>query len=151
MKAIYLAFLACLLTVFPDLPHAQSEDLAAERARLGNQRIQTEVERRVREEQNLKEQAEAEARVRAEAELAAARERVAEKLALGAKAGSTPEAETVSIDSAEIINYKQSCTDSVDLSRELEQLRTLGELRDAGYLTEEEFQRVKTRILDSRP
>jgi hypothetical protein len=39
---------------------------------------------------------------------------------------------------------------NVDLSRTLEQLRTLGELRDAGYVTAEEFERIKRKILDSQ-
>jgi hypothetical protein len=41
-------------------------------------------------------------------------------------------------------------TDPAGISRALEQLRELGELHDAGYLTDEEFERVKQRILDSR-
>ena len=34
------------------------------------------------------------------------------------------------------------------LSVALEQLRTLGELRDAGYVTDDEFERIKRRILE---
>jgi hypothetical protein len=33
--------------------------------------------------------------------------------------------------------------------RGLQQLRELGALKDAGHVTEEEFQRIKRRILDS--
>ena len=41
-------------------------------------------------------------------------------------------------------------TDPAEISRTLEQLRELGELKDAGYLTDEEFERLKQRILDRR-
>jgi hypothetical protein len=41
-------------------------------------------------------------------------------------------------------------TDPAEISRTLEQLRELGELKDAGYLTVEEFERIKQRILDRR-
>ncbi len=34
-------------------------------------------------------------------------------------------------------------------TRTLSQLRVLGELRDAGYLTDDEFNRIKTRIISS--
>ena len=34
------------------------------------------------------------------------------------------------------------------MSRALEQLRELGALRDAGYLTEQEFEQLKQKILD---
>ena len=37
-----------------------------------------------------------------------------------------------------------------DMSRTLEQLRSLGELKDAGYVTEDEFERIKQNILDSQ-
>jgi len=39
---------------------------------------------------------------------------------------------------------------SRDMSRTLEQLRSLGELKDDGYITEEEFRKIKQKILDSR-
>ena len=38
----------------------------------------------------------------------------------------------------------------VDMTRTLEQLRLLGELKDDGYVTEEEFRKIKQKILDSR-
>ena len=38
---------------------------------------------------------------------------------------------------------------SGEVSEMLEQLRTLGEPRDAGYVTEQEFERIKQRILDA--
>ena len=38
--------------------------------------------------------------------------------------------------------------DRIEMSRALEQLRELGALRDAGYVTEEEFEQLKKKILD---
>ena len=38
----------------------------------------------------------------------------------------------------------------VDMTRTLEQLRMLGELKDDGYITEDEFRKIKQKILDSR-
>jgi hypothetical protein len=40
-------------------------------------------------------------------------------------------------------------TDADRTDRALEQLRELGKLKDAGYLTDAEFQRIKQRILDT--
>ena len=40
--------------------------------------------------------------------------------------------------------------DSDDIYRTLEQLRMLGELKDDGYISDEEFQRIKRRILDDQ-
>jgi len=39
--------------------------------------------------------------------------------------------------------------DRIEMSRVLEQLRELGALREAGYVTEEEFEQLKKKILDS--
>ena len=41
-------------------------------------------------------------------------------------------------------------TGSDDMYRTLEQLRLLGELKDDGYITDEEFRKIKQKILDSR-
>ena len=42
-----------------------------------------------------------------------------------------------------------SAGSNANMPEVLEQLRTLGELRDAGYVTDEEFEAIKRRILDS--
>ena len=101
---------------------AQGDDQAEQRARLANQRI--EAEARAREEQER------------QAKLAAEREqeqalRQAAQVAPGATAP------------------RQAAAAPGDVDRLLEQIRTLGELRDAGYVTEAEFERIKKRILDS--
>lgn len=101
--------------------------LESERARLANQRIQTEAELRAREEQRRLEAAEQERR-RAQDE--------ATRKALPVAASPAP--------------VPQEAGDSDDMSRTLQQLRSLGELKDDGYITEDEFRRIKQKILDSR-
>jgi hypothetical protein len=102
------------------------DSTVSERERLGNQRIQIEAEMRAREEERRLEEAE-QARLRAEE--AALRSAAAAPVA-------TPGA--------------SKADNSVDMSRTLEQLRMLGELKDDGYITAEEFGRIKKKILDSR-
>ena len=73
--------------------------------------------------------AEEEQRARAEAEQA--------ERAEAEKPAASPEAEK-----------QPPAADRIEMSRALEQLRELGALRDAGYLTEEEFRMLKEKILD---
>lgn len=100
---------------------------ASERGRLGNQRIQAEAELRAREEQRRLEEAE-QARLQAE------------QAASGSDGQRAPVSRPVVTETG----------GSDDISRTLEQLRTLGELKDDGYITEEEFRRIKQKILDDR-
>jgi hypothetical protein len=112
-----LAVLVSLALAIIASPAALADDVAAERARLANDRILAEEERRARE---AAEQAE-----RLQVEQAQAG-----KQAPSAEANSPPPA------------------DRIEMSRALEQLRELGSLKDAGYLTDEEFQLLKKKILD---
>lgn len=114
MKAIILSVFTILLLIAPNSAPAQSNDLAAERARLAEQRIQVDAARREREE----------------------RERLGK-----VEADNQTETDT----SAASIDERPGLT---DLSRTLEQIRKLGELWDAGYLTDTEFQQIKARILN---
>ena len=125
---IYVAALSIALAQTTDIADGVENATVSERERLGNQRIQIEAEMRAREEQRRLEEAE-QARLRA-AE-AAKRSEVA-----GIAPGSTPGA--------------TAAGSRVDMSRTLEQLRMLGELKDDGYVTEEEFRKIKQKILDSR-
>ena len=99
----------------------------SERARLGQQRIQADAELRAREEQRRLE-AEEQRRLRAQEETTISEEAIAP----------TSEARPTSTDSG------------ADMSRTLMQLRSLGELKDDGYITEDEFRRIKQKILDSQ-
>lgn len=120
--------------------------MSAERARIANQRIQVEAARIEEEEKR---------RAQSEAEAAAAQARYEERLAQRAQANArTPVEEPPVIEPIPVgpapapAPAPVSDSDQVGMSRTLEQIRTLGELRDAGYVTEEEFNRIKSKILD---
>lgn len=131
MKLIALTLLIGAVAI--SAAQAQTTDTAdvtdsatgSERARLANQRIQADMEMRAREEQRRIE--EEQSRLRAEE--AAARSSVVSPPRAPAAIGATG---------------------GQDISRTLQQIRMLGELKDAGYVTEEEFQQIKQRILDDQ-
>ncbi|MBT8092411.1 MAG: SHOCT domain-containing protein [Gammaproteobacteria bacterium] len=137
MKISASILLACLL--WPPLAVAQSSDAAEERARIANQRIQAEASRRAEEEER---------RRQAEAQLAA------ERAAAEARAEQLPVQPVVREDPPVTTTRQEPPRPPADspaeTSRALQQLRTLGELRDAGYVTDEEFARIKKKILDSQ-
>lgn len=119
--------LTLLLAVAAGPALGQSPDPAAERARLGNERI--EAERRAREEIEQQNQAPEPA---AQPAVAAAPTQSPQPLGEAPPAGP-----------------RHLPTDADRTARGLEQLRELGKLKDAGYLTDPEFQRIKQQILDS--
>jgi hypothetical protein len=125
---IYVAGLSMALAQTTGITDGTENATVSERERLGNQRIQVEAEMRAREEQRRLEEAE-QARLRAQ-EAAIRSEEAA--IAAGSTSGAT------------------GVGSSVDMTRTLEQLRMLGELKDDGYITEEEFRKIKQKILDSR-
>ena len=125
---IYVAGLSIALAQTTGIADQAENATVSERERLGNQRIQIEAEMRAREEQRRLEEAE-QARLRS-AE-AAQRSEIAATTP-GAMPGAT------------------AAESRVDMSRTLEQLRMLGELKDDGYITEDEFRKIKQKILDSR-
>ncbi|MDH3432496.1 MAG: SHOCT domain-containing protein [Gammaproteobacteria bacterium] len=146
MKTHVMASLVLLSTAVHAAALAQSNDTAAERGRLANQRIQLEAERRAREEDERRQQAAELARLQQETAVRADAERVQESSQpplRAAREDTSDESAPAAIPSANTVP-----ADKVDLSRTLEQLRTLGELRDAGYVTQEEFERIKRKILD---
>lgn len=122
MKYLCMSFVALLVFAAP-VP-ALADEVADERARLANQRIQVEEERRARED--------AERLRKAAAEQSTA-------------AGDTSDAAApVDRDVASEVSAER-----MEMSRALEQLRELGALRDAGYVTEQEFEQLKKKILDA--
>ena len=103
---------------------ALADDVADERARLANQRIQIEEERRAREE--------------------------AERLSQKASESAIPDQDAnESVISVNEDVVTDASAERMEMSRALEQLRELGGLRDAGYVTEEEFEQLKKKILDA--
>ncbi len=122
MNILHITLIVAL-AIAPLAP-ALADDVANERARLANQRIQVEEERRTREE--------AERLSREAGERATPDE--------GAKARSIPDGKDV---------VREVSAERMAVSRALEQLRELGALRDAGYVTEQEFEQLKKKILDA--
>jgi len=135
------ALLALLLTVA--LPaSAQSDDTAAERARLANERIQLEAQRRAEEERSRQERAASESAAPAPRADSPAGPAAQEPRPSAAPAPQPPPAPPPAT--------PRTAADDERISRALEQLRELGELRDSGYVTDEEFERIKARILENR-
>jgi hypothetical protein len=114
----------CLLAFAPGLALGQSQDPAAERARLGNERI--EAERRAREELEQQNRA----------------PQPAAQPAVAPTPRAQPQGE------APPAGPRRPPAEADRTERGLQQLRELGKLKDAGYLTDAEFQRIKQQILD---
>lgn len=135
-----ITFLVSLLIVAMASAMAQADDVAAERARLANQRIQVEEERRAREEEERLEQAQTQTEPEnlrgSTMETASASDQPQETSSAPASRGTQTSASGAPVD-------------RIEMSRVLEQLRELGALREAGYVTEEEFEQLKKKILDS--
>jgi len=128
MSSCRAVALTCLLAVAPGLALAQSPDAAAERARLANERIQAEAERQAREEAaELSNQA---------------------KVPVAAQ-GSTQAGPRPPLPEGSAAQTRPTPIDADRTDRGLRQLRELGKLKDAGYLTDPEFARIKQQILDS--
>ncbi len=122
MRFLCISFLAPF--VIAAWAPALADDVADERARLANQRIQLEEQRRADEE--------------------------AERLSQEASDPAPPAeeaSEPANPDSTEVVI--EASADRMEMSRALEQLRELGALRDAGYVTEQEFEQLKKKILDA--
>ena len=120
MNRLVAIFCSILLLAMSQL--AAGDDIAAERARLANQRIQAEEQRRAREE--------AEQIQQEQSQQEQAQQEQVQQEAVKSDAQALPP------------------TNRIEMSRALGQLRELGSLRDAGYLTDEEFQLLKNKILD---
>ena len=124
---------------------SQSTDIASERARVANERIRIEAERIAQEEERRAEAA-AEA-----ARLTALEEEQARVPAEVAQQGLVrPESDVIpaTVETSETAPRYDGETSRLGMSRMLENLNVLGQLRDSGYITEAEFERIKQRILD---
>lgn len=160
MRSAFAIITAIAWGLAPGLAQAQTTDTAAERARLGEDRARIEAERRAREAQA--EQAVHETDLASEAaapptppdiirDEAPREEAVAPAAVPGAE--SSPPVAKAPPPPADVPTPAGTAdvqAGPAEISRTLEQLRELGELKDAGYLTDEEFERIKQRILDRR-
>ena len=131
--------LASIVVVAMAPAMAWADDVAAERARLADQRIQAEEERRAREEEQRLEQAQAQSKSEDRGETT-----------LEMSESSKPPRDTGSEPVTRNAQGRVSGTpvNRIEMSRALEQLRELGALRDAGYVTQDEFEQLKKKILD---
>ncbi len=142
MRVLCISLLAPLLVAAS--PPALADDVADERARLANTRIQLEEERRAREEAE---------RLRQAASETAAAEQAASAPAIEDPAAMAPAIEDQVANTPVISDSSDAAGDAsvnrMEMSRALEQLRELGALRDAGYLDEQEFEQLKKKIIDA--
>mgnify|MGYP001829149416 CR=1 FL=1 len=167
MKSTFLlVFAAALAFATADPALAQDQNAAAERARIANQRIYAESELRSREtEQSGETGTPAPTAISTTATAAEASDSApdpfpAPSSSLNEEAvTASAEAVTIQAPSGEPATVATAAgpvaqaaaapeTIAIDLSPVLDQLRTLGELKDAGYVTDEEFERIKKRLLD---
>ena len=125
---------------------SQSNDIAAERSRVANERIRVEAERIAQEE---KRKAEA-AAIDAQRLPALDADQVTPQTAVEQQNVEPPKADVAiaGVKSSATAPQSVGQTDRLGMSRMLEHLRVLGQLRDSGYVTEAEFERIKKRILD---
>ena len=107
------------------------ESIGAERARIGNARIQQDMERRALEEERQLAAAQPE-----DAAVSAAPPAVQEPRATAPQAASPPPAVPVPAAPA-----------NSNMSETLELLQKLGELKDAGYVSEDEYNKLKQKVL----
>ncbi len=124
---------------------SQSNDVASERSRVADERIRVEAERIAQEERRRAESA-------AEAERSRAPE--AEQARLPAEVEQQhivqPQSDVIpaTVATSETASRSDGQTGRLGMSLMLEHLNVLGQLRDSGYVTEAEFERIKQRILD---
>ncbi len=136
MKYVCIGLLAPLF-IAASAP-ALADDVASERARLANQRIQIDEERRAREEAE---------RLSQEASQAASEAPVTTREAIEPASTAREVREPATPVSDDVVSDVSA--ERMEMSRALEQLRELGALRDAGYVTEQEFEQLKKKILDA--
>lgn len=169
MRILLLVLSICLLFLLTEPTVAQSNDTATERARIANERIRLDAARRAQAQQERQQQAAEQ--VRPPGETAGTTNAAEQTAGAATSEEQTAGAQTAgaNIDAGQGSPAQQSREAPVavaapvtttpqtpppvansDLTEALAQLRKLGELKDAGYVTDEEFDRIKARILDSQ-
>ena len=155
MKITMTIWLALALAAISTAALAQDPDAAAERARLANQRILAESEQKKRDAADSAEPKAALDEVSMSAAVSASAPRVGASPAREQPVVATPEAAAAPEAAAESMPLGEDLgaaapgpAGDVGMSTVLEQLKALGELKDAGYVTSDEFERIKQRILE---
>ena len=135
LAVILIGVATALAAAAQSAAEQDAESINAERARLGNQRIQQDMELRAREEE--------EGRLAAEQQRGQQSQEPARDVLVVPEENSPAVAEAT----AALPQPSRPGGDS-DMSKVLEQLRVVGELKDAGYITEQEHTALKQKILD---
>ncbi len=124
---------------------SQSDDIASQRSRVADERIRIEAERMAQEEKRRAEEAADAGRLSTpEAKKAEAPAEVVPQDIVQPQPNVIP----ATVPASATAPRSDSETDRLGMSLMLEHLNTLGQLRDLGYVTEVEFERIKQRILD---
>ncbi len=124
---------------------SQSNDIASERSRVADERIRVEAERIAQEEERRAEAAAQAERLRAlEAEQARVQAEVEQQDIVQPQSDVIP----ATVATSATASRSDGETGRLGMSLMLEHLNALGQLRDSGYVTEAEFERIKQRILD---
>ena len=124
---------------------SQSNDIASERSRVANERIRIEAERMAQEEKQRAEAAAETELLRAPEEEQAQLPAVVEQQNM---VETQPDVIPPTVAPSETAPLDDGETGRLGMSLMLEHLNVLGQLRDSGYITEAEFERIKQRILD---
>ena len=133
------------VSLFAATAWSQTEDIATERSRVAEERIRVEAERFAQEEEQ---------RAAAAAEAEPLREVEPEQAPVPAEAEQQdlvqPQSDVIAAPAPteEPASLDEGRPGSLGMSLMLEHLNVLGQLRDSGYVTEAEFERIKQRILD---
>lgn len=141
MSERLLIVLLLSASLFATPAWSQSNDIGAERARVGDERIRVEAERIAQEEKR---------RAEAAAETKRLRALEAEQTEVEQQDIAQPESDVIpaAIATSATASRSDGETSRLGMSLMLEHLNVLGQLRDSGYVTEAEFERIKQRILD---
>jgi len=159
MRSAFATITIVAWALAPGPVHAQATDTAAERARLGEERARIEAERRARETDAK--QAAPQVDLASDAATPPVPDTIRDEVPRAETVirAPVPDAESTlpmatapppPADDPARSRTADTQSDPAEISRTLEQLRELGELKDAGYLTDEEFEHIKQRILDRR-
>ena len=154
MNKPLIALLTLVATMLTGQTLAQTEDAAAERARLANQRIHAETERRRREAaaQETEVASSATTTVAAASDTATMADPTTPETTTTATAPTAASASSVTPQPDSNGPAPTTPGGSVSVQPDhafvLEQLDALGELKDKGYVTDEEFERIKRRLLE---
>jgi len=135
LPVILIGIAAASVAAAQSAAETDAQSIDAERARLGTQRIQQDMKIRTREEE--------------ERRLEEERQRGEQSQEPTPQQFIEPQVSSPTVKESTAAPPQSShAGNGSGMSEALEQLRTLGELKDAGYISEQEHQELKQKILD---